>query len=225
VEPEAEIPFWVEDQQSVSILPASIAGRLLNSNVPLLPLNPDTAISKSTEGRIIFPLSSDHLITLLQYNVLRGCITNRAIISSQIPNAMSSCSTEDLHILPFPSSPQYVPPSLLPTHLQQTMPHEDWVDIIPHPRWRDNILRALGTFDEDDLWSDTIGGLFEGFPDCEVHKRGLIVWDSPWDPRGWEVSEGFWRKWKWAFEGCEDSLETTNKWRRLRGEKPLVLDA
>jgi hypothetical protein len=71
------------------------------------------------------------------------------------------------------------------------------VDPIPHPVWRDNVLLALGRFDEDALWADTIGGLFDGFPDAEIERRGVICWASPWDFSGWEISEGVWRSWLW----------------------------
>jgi hypothetical protein len=84
------------------------------------------------------------------------------------------------------------------------------------------MLRALGQFDEDELWSDTIGGLFEGFPDSEIEHRGVIIWSTPWDIRGWEISPGFWEKWRWTLNGCEDIIEATNHWRSIRGEFPLV---
>jgi len=90
--------------------------------------------------------------------------------------------------------------------------------------WRDNFILAAGSYDEDELWSDTVGGLFEGFPDSECAKRGVIAWSPPWDVSGWEISEGFWRKWGWLMRGCGDVLEATNKWRELRGEEPLVVE-
>lgn len=175
-------------------------------------------------ARIIFPLSSDHLITLLQFNVLRGCLINRQLVSGLINPPSSDCSSAALRILPSPLSPQSVPPSLEPTVLQRTIPHEDWIDIIPHPAWRDNVILAAGKFDEDELWADTIGGLFEGFPASECEQRGVVAWSPPWHISGWEVSEGFWRKWAWSFKGCTEVLEATNRRRRERGEEPLVFE-
>ena len=169
----------------------------------------------------MFPISSDHLIPLLQFNVLRATLTNRLLMSSIRPLVAGDCSSAALHVLPIVNNLTEVPPSLQPTFLQSTIPHEDWVDNIPYPTWRDNILLALGTFDEDKMWSDTIGGLFEGFPASEIQCRGLIVWNPPWDVSGWEVSEGFFRRWKFLFKGCKEALESTNKWRILRGEEPL----
>ena len=38
-----------------------------------------------------------------------------------------------------------------------------------------------------------IGGLCEEYNNCE--RRGVLVWVEPWCVEGWEVSEGFARKW------------------------------
>lgn len=170
----------------------------------------------------MFPISSDHLILLIQFNVLRAGITNRLLVASIRPVAVEdTCSSVALHLMPVSDDMRSVPPSLQPTQLQSTIPHEDWLESIPHPKWRDNILLALGTFDAHQLWSDTIGGLFEGFPASEIEQRGLMVWNTPWDVTGWEVSEGFYMRWKFLFKGCDDALVSTNKWRVLRGEEPL----
>lgn len=213
------IPFWDEDRQTVSIQPAS----MINSTGkrPLIPMESKA----STPQRIIFPLCPDHLITLLQYNALRALLVNRQLIAPlKLVTSMPTeeCSSAATHVLPDSLSPGVIPPSLEPTYLQQTVPHEGWIDIIPHPRWRDNVIAAIGQFDEDELWSDCIGGLFEGFPDCEIERRGIVAWSPPWDVSGWEISEGFWRKWGWSMKRCEEILDATNRWRAMRGEDPLV---
>ncbi|MCJ1376984.1 hypothetical protein MMC17_000074 [Xylographa soralifera] len=222
---EPGIPCWVEDQQMVFILPASVANTVNSTGTILIPCHPDVpnlAMSETPPTtRIIFPLSSDHLITLLQFNVLRGCLTNRGLLSSLKSVPSEECPSAVLSVLPEPASFQVIPPSLHPTVLQRTFPHEAWIDIVPHPVWRDNIILARGKFDEDELWSDTIGGLFDGFPTEELEQRGIIAWSPPWHISGWEVSEGFWRKWAWSFKGCGEVLEATNRWRRERGEEPL----
>jgi hypothetical protein len=179
-------------------------------------------------GGVFFPISPDHTITLLQFNVIRGLLTIRHLLSAILPPSSqgNECSTAAYHVLPDLSScPTSLPESLHPTHLQQTVPHEGWVEGIVHPVMRDNIIRAIGTFDEDQLWSDTIGGLFEGFPDSEVERRGVICWSTPWHFSGWEMSEGFLKRWGWSVKGCEsDILGATNKWRTMRGEDPLVIE-
>lgn len=213
------VPFWVEEQQIISALPSTIA-RTVDQRRPLIP-KPSTS-----HHDIMFPLSSDHLITLLQYNVLRACLANQILVSALCPELNSGhneCEDSLMHVSPGPV-PGVLPQSLQPTHLQQTIPHESWVDIIPDPIWRDNLLMNLGQFDEDQLWSDTIGGLFEGFPHSEIEHRGVIVWSSPWHLSGWEMSEGFWHRWGWTMKGCHEMIASTNRWRELRGEEPLMTE-
>jgi hypothetical protein len=184
----------------------------------LLPDKPGKA-----QFNIVFPLCPDHLITLLQFNALCALAVNRTLISGILVTPLD-CGEEVIHVIPYPTKPGLLPPSLLPTTLQQTVPHGDWVDLFPCPEGRDRLIRAAGTFDEDELWADCIGGLYEGFPDDEVERRGIIAWSPPWDITGWEMSEGFLRKWGWLFKGLRGPLEATNRWRIQRGEEPFVHD-
>lgn len=59
---------------------------------------------------------------------------------------------------------------------------------MPHPVWRDNMIREEGHFDDDDLWCDVIGGLYEGCPDSMATQRGIVAWNPPWDSK-WVFSE------------------------------------
>ncbi|KAL2430830.1 hypothetical protein ABEF95_013776 [Exophiala dermatitidis] len=218
-----EMPCWAEDQQAVVPVPEGTASNLRNSRSPLIPSS--TTPHAGFSSKIILPLSADHLIPLIQYNALRGLLANRQLLLPlQSRTAPSECASAALHVLPdiqeVPSG--VLPLSLYPTTLQCTIPHEDWVDLIPNPVLRDNVLKALGTFDEDELWSDTIGGLFEGFPASEIERRGVVIWSPPWHIGGWEVTEGFWHKWGWLLKGCTEILEGTNRWRRQRGKDDLV---
>ncbi len=52
----------------------------------------------------------------------------------------------------------------------------------------------------------------------------MMLWGEPWAEDGWEVSEGFARKWSFLVAGCESLLKSTNKWRELRGESGLVFE-
>ena len=222
---ETQVPCWDEAQQAIIHLPiGSVTNTIFDKRTPLVP----TYLKPHKFSRIIFPLSSDHFITLLQFNVLRGSLANHELLSRFEPSATphQECSDAALYVSPDSDAAtlQSLPQSLHPTVLQRTVPHEGWIDIIPHPRLRDNCIRAIGTFDEDQLWSDTIGGLFEGFPDSEVEHRGVLIWSTPWSTSGWELSEGFWRRWGWLLGGCMDILDATNHWRRKRGEEPLTFE-
>ncbi|CRG86412.1 hypothetical protein PISL3812_03418 [Talaromyces islandicus] len=220
IQPEALVDCWDIERQSLSAVPASRIKQVYNARNPLLP-------NKSRKGQcsFVFPLCPDHLITLLQYNALRALIVNRTLISGILASPLD-CNEEVIHVITCPTKSQLksLPPALLPTALQQTVPHGDWIDIFPCPEGRDRLIRAAGTFDEDELWADCIGGLFEGFPDDEIERRGVIAWSPPWDISGWEMSEGFVRKWGWLLEGLPGPLEATNRWRMERGEEPFVGD-
>ena len=179
--------------------------------------------SRKEQFNLVFPLCPDHLITLLQFNALRALAVNRTLISGILVTPLD-CDEEVIHVIPYPTKPELLPSTLLPTTLQQTVPHCDWIDLFPCPEGRDRLIRLTGTFDEDELWADCIGGLYEGFPDDEVERRGIIAWSPPWDIAGWEMSEGFVRKWGWLFKEFSGMLEATNRWRRERGEEPFSQD-
>ncbi|KAJ5133087.1 hypothetical protein N7526_004452 [Penicillium atrosanguineum] len=202
IKSEALVECWDIEQESVSIVAANRIKQLYNARNPLL---------------------LDHLITLLQFNALRALVVNRTLISGILVTPLD-CDEEVIHIIPYPTKPEILPSTLLPTTLQQTVPHGDWIDLFPYPEGRDRLIQAAGTFDEDELWADCIGGLYEGFPDDEVERRGIIAWSPPWDISGWEMSEGFLRKWGWLFKGLSGALVATNRWRMERGEEPLVHD-
>ena len=88
--------------------------------------------------------------------------------------------------------------------------------MLPLRQMRDNLISMEGSYDHDDLCSDMVGGLFEGFNECE--NRGVLVWSEPWCEEGWEVSERFTRKWGRLLRGCGELIESTNRWRGLRNE-------
>ncbi|KAH8656124.1 hypothetical protein BGZ60DRAFT_385384 [Tricladium varicosporioides] len=218
IKPEALVECWDIEQQSVSIVPACRIRQLYNARNPLLPDKP-----RKEQLNIFFPLCPDHLITLLQFNALRALAVNRTLISGILVTPLD-CYEEVIHVIPYPTKPELLPSTLLPTTLQQTVPHGDWIDLFPYPEGRDRLIRAAGTFDEDELWADCIGGLYEGFPDDEIERRGMIAWSPPWDITGWEMSEGFLRKWGWLFKGLPGAFEGTNRWRMERGEEPFIHD-
>ncbi|EHL03412.1 hypothetical protein M7I_0635 [Glarea lozoyensis 74030] len=88
---------------------------------------------------------------------------------------------------PLPNS--NFPHSLRPTLLQQTVTHDYWIDIMPIAQMRDNLILNQGLYDQDELCSDIVGGLYDGFDD--VQNKGIIIWGEPWDADGWEISVFF----------------------------------
>ncbi|KAH6675812.1 hypothetical protein B0J14DRAFT_561516 [Halenospora varia] len=171
------------------------------------------------------PFSSDHqLFVTIQYNALRGCMANMSILLGLKGNPVDNRAevfVEDLPI-PIPKHGTPIPKSLQFTSLQKTIPHESWIDVIPSAAMRDLILRHQENIDVDTLCDDFLGGMHEGLN--EMENRGLILWGEPWSEDGWEVSEGFARKWSFLLEGSETLINSTNKWREKRGEERLVVE-
>ncbi|KAI1442445.1 hypothetical protein F5Y02DRAFT_429970 [Annulohypoxylon stygium] len=151
---------------------------------PMIPYLDRSDQLGSNVPNFAFPISADHgLIVLIQYNVLRAFMTNMSILSilHRIPLECGGA----LNIKYLPSAPDTIPPSFESTPLQRQIAHDVWIDMVPWPNMRDNLLLNRGKFDEDDLCVDMVGGLYEGFD--EVATRGMIVWGEPWSETGWEV--------------------------------------
>jgi hypothetical protein len=202
-----------------------------------------------TPPSLTFPLSTDHLLHLVQYNVFRAFVSNKQtlnlLLTGQTDRRMSPTTCpisgpyrDDTCV--FPLNPN-IPAALTPTLYQQAHPHPIWINLFPFPRMRDNLIRRQGRFDHWELLTDLIGEFLganqfprrQGLPltinltDPKPHdedtvtagRKGLIVWGEPYDVQSWEATPGFFAKWAWAVEGCDDLLESSNHWRSIRGEE------
>ena len=109
------------------------------------------------------------------------------------------------------------PTHLEPTRLQLTVTHHPWIDLLPFPAMRDNILSLGEEYDDWPLCYDIL-------EDTSQDRSGLIVWGDPWNPDNWEVTEEFARRWTWVLRDCIDLLRATNAWRMKRGESRLFPD-
>ncbi|KAI1212504.1 uncharacterized protein F4807DRAFT_416374 [Annulohypoxylon truncatum] len=185
---------------------------------PRLKLSTERSASQSPG--LLFPLTSDHLIPLVQYNFVRGVLTNMAILGYQ--NAFPpECSRHWVNMPLFPA-PSNIPESLQPTALQLSTPHEPWIDLIPDKQMRDNTILLIGAVTREDIEEDVTGSLFGKVKLLEM--TGVLAWDTPWDTNGWELTEGFISKWPFLVKGCWKMLESTNRWRTMRDEEPLVVE-
>jgi hypothetical protein len=205
-----------------------------------------------TPPSLTFPLSTDHLLHLVQYNVFRAFVSNKQtlnlLLTGQNDRRMSPTTCpisgpyrDDTCV--FPLNPN-IPAALTPTLYQQAHPHPIWINLLPFPRMRDNMIRRQGRFDHWELLTDLIGEFLGGnqFPrrqglpltiDLTDHepqdedvittgRKGLIVWGEPYNVQSWEATPGFFAKWAWAVEGCDDLLESSNRWRFIRGEDLIL---
>lgn len=114
-----------------------------------------------------FPLSSDHLIHLIHYNVFRALVSNKnvlklfATIITQGNDLVNPHHGKRLCDGPTVIHPLHLnlPDSLLPTSLQMVYPHSNWIDMFPFPQIRDNLIRWEDYFDVMDFWRDLFGDL------------------------------------------------------------------
>jgi hypothetical protein len=162
----------------------------------------------------------DHLLVLVKYNVFRALISNALDLGYAAGQGMY----DDDAVSPF-SNPLNstrilpIPATLQPTKLQRQIPHHPWIDTVPFPGMRDNLLRAGDTFDDEELCADLVG-----FSNIPSRCTGMILWGEPWDPDSWELTEEYLRYWGWTIKGCKQLLHATNYWRKRRGEEPLEFD-
>lgn len=165
----------------------------------------------------------EHFQILVKINVLGAIARNAALLQFGFkglcrPDLISPLNLQGPGI-PATSLPsQACPQELRPVALQSSVTHHPWIDLIPSPRFRENVLRAIknGRLDSRELGLDllNVDNILSDAP-------SLIVWGESWDLRGWEASLPFWRKWGWLAEGCPVMLEATNFWRRKRGEPKI----
>jgi hypothetical protein len=154
---------------------------------------------------------------LIQFNFAKALMENTRILG------LTSEGLHDDAISPFnvagPWKHDYVaalPPGLQPTVVQRTIPHHPWLDLLPIPQMRDNLISAGESYNETQLCLD-----LKGYGSVHTGQTGIIIWKDPWDPTGWEVSESFAHSWGWVIQGCWDLFRYTNSWRAQRNEKPL----
>ncbi|KAL4899006.1 hypothetical protein BDW74DRAFT_171841 [Aspergillus multicolor] len=176
---------------------------------------------------------TDLLLSLTRVNFLRALHTNIEVLgysaSEMHDDALSQFGSfgptkPSLRSVESPSFPA----SLRPTEIQLAIPHHPWVDLLPIPTMRDNLILAeweLGdAFDDTALCRAMCGYGTLSLParrDVGRGETGIIIWRDPWDASGWEVTETFLRQWGWVVQGCTELFRSTDWWRGVRGERPL----
>jgi hypothetical protein len=119
------------------------------------------------------------LSSLIKFNVYRALRTNNESLGFDM-----GWRTED-GLSPFfrqvtrdSLDSESYPPNLRPTALQRTIKHHPWIDLLPLPAMRDNILQRGDDYDDWPLCYDIV-------EDMEHARSGLIVWGDPWDADNW----------------------------------------
>ncbi|KAL6803133.1 hypothetical protein GGI42DRAFT_342497 [Trichoderma sp. SZMC 28013] len=171
--------------------------------------------------------SNDHLLGIMQFNVMRAFGTLSSIVGLSSDNLIDDGALSPFysHTYSAHNTPHFrLPKSLAPTALQRSVPHHPWIDILPYPQMRDNLLRlefGVSTMMEKRQYdADSLCHWMVGLDTCQK-ESGLILWGDPWDLASWEVTAEFLNEWGWTLEGCIDLFKSTNYWRARRGERPL----
>ncbi|KAI0449134.1 hypothetical protein F5B21DRAFT_495257 [Xylaria acuta] len=161
------------------------------------------------------------LPSLVRFNFARAMMANAKVLGITTSRQLDDEAISYFNLVgPRPPSVNLevgtLPTELQPTDLQFRTLHHPWLDFLPIPHMRDNLLRrGVECFDEDELCCAMVGR-------GDLCDAAFIVWSDPWDSYGWEVTEGFARSsWGWTIAGCLELYRSTNKWRAQRGEPPL----
>jgi hypothetical protein len=193
-----------------------------------------------------FPLSADHLLHIIQFNVLRALMTNKNTIQAlslysklYYPGPEMYVSLEDCWVTAVRAMAQRDRPhrhmSLTPTQLQTSRQHPQWIGMIPWPKVRDTLIEQHTNFDHWEFILGLVGEEPEPVPpstqisgvdhndDVTFGHQGLIVWGEPHDAGSWEVTPGFLAKWTWVFAGCNEVIDISNRWRAVRDADPLPM--
>ncbi|KAL3440207.1 hypothetical protein BJX65DRAFT_290965 [Aspergillus insuetus] len=174
-------------------------------------------------------LRTELLLGLTRLNFLRALHVNIDVLGysaaemhddAQSPFGVPSAAK------PGYSDVEKLPVALRPTAVQLSTPHHPWLDLIPFPQLRDNLILIGDALDDTQLCFDMSGrGTAAGVPDKRLGdaggETGVIVWRDPWDPSGWEVTETFLRRCGWVLIDCTEVFRAADRWRRVRGEPGL----
>lgn len=158
----------------------------------------------------------DELAQLINRNLMQAAYTNARHLGIEASAIQIGAS-----LLTPRSSNRGILSTLQTIKLQHEVAHDPIIDIIPHPRLRFNILKAIAARQMDAaVFSSSLraSGALENVQGQWL-RGGLVVWSSPDQLASWELSELFVRQWAFLLQGCEDLLATTNSWRGRRGER------
>lgn len=137
---------------------------------------------------------------VVQLNVIHALMQN-ALLLDITPGSLckyDALSPFNIHDAIGPVAPfAHLPLSLQPTALQNSIQHRPWIDLFPLPELRDAILGLSWTDLEADISMDLLD-IEEAFG----QKPNLVVWGDAADPRAWEATVPFLRKWGWLVKGC-----------------------
>ncbi|KAF5026721.1 hypothetical protein F66182_1189 [Fusarium sp. NRRL 66182] len=116
-----------------------------------------------------------------------------------------------------------LPPTWRPTKSQIAIPHHPMFDLLPWPGVRERAIFLLSLPDE--LRPPQAQGalaMVNFAYDIEDGAEGVRIYgEDPYDPGNWELGQIAFERWWFLFDNT--IIETSNRWRRMRGAPPLLL--
>lgn len=122
-------------------------------------------------------------------------------------------------------------PDMRPGSEQITVDHHPYIDILPFPTLRKNLIIHQEEIDQDGFFHDMLtglvcwGGAGIGRKDRQI-STGYASTGTPWDVRSWEAREWFLKKY-WTLLGGEDGelVRQSEWWRNMRGDDSLHVES
>jgi hypothetical protein len=151
----------------------------------------------------ISPLADTHFIVVRGMSTSAALFTNAKILQIRCDYVRAP----DVYV----EAGFKAPAALIPVPLQTENPHYPYIDLLPFPKLRHNLLHAGNMMNPREMWEDLTDG-------------DVKVWgNSPWDEKGWEFGEKFITKYWYVMDN--EVLSTANFWRMTRDEPMLSLEA
>lgn len=116
-----------------------------------------------------------------------------------------------------------LPANWRPTDTQRNVPHHPALDFMPWPEARSRIIMILSLPDEQRPPAARGPLAMVNFVyDFEDSAEGVRIYGSdPYDPGSWEIGQLLFERWWFIFD--RSIIDSSNRWRELRGAPPLLL--
>ncbi|KAH7124936.1 hypothetical protein B0J13DRAFT_646956 [Dactylonectria estremocensis] len=163
---------------------------------------------------------ADLLFSVFYVNVKCGLFRNFALLGQ---DWKYFCSKQKSSSFVSGTPPRHLPVDLQPTAVQRTVAHDAAIDALPDANLRDRIIIWKHLVDKDELENDLFGHL--SAQGGGLGLQGIVIWGEPYLTSSWEITEAFFRKWYFLLSESPNLIASTNHWRKIRGEQPLVLSS
>ena len=116
-----------------------------------------------------------------------------------------------------------LPVNWRPTDTQRNVPHHPVFDFMPWPEARSRIILILSLPDEQRPPAARGPLAMVNFVyDFEDSAEGVRIYGSdPYDPGSWEIGQVLFERWWFIFD--RSIIDSSNRWREIRGAPPLLL--